>query len=308
MRRSSAERWGVLAARSALAAAFLLPLIWMAATAARPVEQSLQRSLRLLPAVHEPREDDSPGGRGPRELSPLEQRYWSAVGGYVAQNFVGVWNSPLADFPTYLRNSLIVVVLSVTGMVASSAIVAFGFSRLTWPGRDALFVLVLATMMVPFAALMAPSYLLFKQLGWIGTLAPLWAPAWCGGAFSIFLLRQFFLGVPREIDEAAMIDGCSPAGVFARMILPLSRPALALVALLQFVASWNDFLGPLVFLNHEETYTLPLGLQMFQQQHGGAPWNLVMMATLLIIAPVAMVFLLAQRAFLQGVAIASDKQ
>ena len=115
-----------------------------------------------------------------------------------------------------------------------------------------MFLLVLATMMIPFPVLMAPLYVLFKHLGWIGSFKPLWVPAWFGGAFSIFLLRQFYLTIPRAIDEAAMLDGCSRFGVFRRMILPLSRPALVVVALFQFIASWNDFVGPLLFLNHQE--------------------------------------------------------
>src|SRR5205814_132569 len=134
----------------------------------------------------------------------------------------------------------------VAGMVLSSSVVAYGFSRIRWRGRDAVFTLVLATMMIPFTVIMAPQYLLFKHLGWIGSLRPLWVPAWFGGAFSIFLLRQFFLGIPRELDEAAQIDGCSSWGTFWRVIVPLSRPALAVVALFHFIYVWNDFLAPLI--------------------------------------------------------------
>ncbi len=232
----------------------------------------------------------------PLDASPLQ------LSKQLARNAADVWTSPAADFPLFLHNSLLIAFLSVVGMVISSSIVAYGFSRLHWRGRDSLFVLVLATLMIPFPILMAPLYLVFKDLGWIGTFLPLWVPAWFGGAFSIFLLRQFFLSIPRELDDAARIDGCSEIGVFTRIILPIAAPAIAVVALLQFVASWNDFLAPLLFLNHEDTYTLALGLHMFQSQHGGTPWNLVMAATLLIILPVLLVFILAQRAIIGSVA------
>lgn len=233
---------------------------------------------------------------------PLLDSAHAATLGKLAANAKEVWTGRAADFPLFLHNSLFIAGLSVLGMVISSSIVAYGFSRLRWQGRDTIFILVLATLMIPFPILMAPLYLVFKQLGWIGTFLPLWVPAWFGGAFSIFLLRQFFLSIPRELDDAARIDGCSEFGVFTRIILPIAAPAIAVVALLQFVASWNDFLAPLLFLNHEETYTLALGLHMYQSQHGGTPWNLVMTAALLIILPVVVVFILAQRAIIGSVA------
>lgn len=276
------------------AAAFCLPLIWVFTASLRPTETALQRSLQILPTVVDP----DTGLALPR----TDMRYWRGLLATVYDNYTGVWNSPLADFPTYLKNTLFVSLLSVSGMTLSSAIVAYGFARLRWRGRDALFRILLATMMIPFAVLMAPSYLVFRQLGWIGTLAPLWVPCWFGGAFSIFLLRQFYLTIPRELDEAAMLDGCSHWRILWSMILPLSRPVLTVVALLQFVHSWNDFVGPLIFLNHEETYTLALGLAMFQSAHGGTPWNLVMAADVIVILPVLVVFLVAQRMLVEGVA------
>lgn len=283
-----------------VAAAFCLPLVWVLATSLRPTETALQRSLAFLPTIST---DEQPSG-----LSWLDTRYWIALAATVRDNYVGVWTSPLADFPIYFKNSLYVSLLSALGMALSSAIVAYGFARLRWRGRDALFRVLLATMMIPFAVLMAPTYLVFKQLGWIGTLTPLWAPCWFGGAFSIFLLRQFYLTIPRELDEAAMLDGCSHWGILWRMIVPLSRPVLTVVALLQFVHSWNDFVGPLIFLNHEETYTLALGLAMFQSSHGGTPWNLVMAADVIVILPVMVVFLLAQRTLVEGVAAGGLKE
>jgi multiple sugar transport system permease protein len=257
---------------------YALPLVWILISAARPGAASAS------------------GDGGAFALSRL------------IHNSGAVLNSPTADFPLYIHNSLYVALLSMIGMVASSAVVAYGFSRIQWRGRNTLFVVVLATMMIPFTVLMAPQYLLFKHLGWIGSLRPLWAPAFFGGAFSIFLLRQFFMGLPRELDEAARLDGCSHWGTFRHIILPLARPALAVVAMLQFIASWNDFVGPLVFINHESRYTGALGLQMYQTQHGGTPWNLVMAASLIVILPVFVVFLVAQRSLIDGVATQGLKE
>ncbi len=225
-----------------------------------------------------------------------------------ADNYANVWNSPIADFPLYFHNSTVIAVLGVIGMTLSSSVVAYGFSRIRWPGRDAVFVVLIVTLMVPPTILNAPQYVLFKELGWIGTLKPLWLPAWFGGAFSIFLLRQFFLTIPRELDEAARMDGASHLSIFLRVIVPLSKPALATVALLQFVALWNDFQGPLLFLNHQDQTTLSLGLQQFHQQHGGTPWNLVMAASVLIVAPVMVLYVFARRFFVEGVAAGTLKE
>lgn len=260
-------------------ALFALPLVWILISAAKPGAA------------------DQTDPTGP-----------AAAISRLIHNSGAVLNSPTADFPLYIHNSLYIALLSMIGMVASSAVVAYGFSRIRWRGRNALFVVALATMMIPFTVLMAPQYLLFKHLGWIGSFRPLWAPAFFGGAFSIFLLRQFFMGIPRELDEAARLDGCSHWGTFRHVILPLARPALTVVAMLQFIASWNDFVGPLVFINHESRYTAALGLQMYQTQHGGTPWNLVMAASLLVILPVFVVFLIAQRALIEGVATQGLKE
>lgn len=269
---------------------FLAPLLWMFAVSLRTADQAAAPGVGLLPPVEH-----------------HDAAYLSALAAQGARNYREVWTSPFADFPTYLRNSVLVGVLSVIGMTISSAFVAYGFSRLRWPGRDAIFVVVLITMMVPQAVIMAPQYLLFKKLGWIGTFLPLWLPAWFGGAFSIFLLRQFFLTIPRELDEAARVDGCSHLGVFTRIVLPMSKPALMIVALMQFVACWNDFLGPLLFLNREEKYTLSLGLQMYQSRHGGTPWNLVMAASFIVVLPILLLYLFSRRFFVEGVAMQGIK-
>ncbi|HLO39421.1 MAG TPA: carbohydrate ABC transporter permease [Phycisphaerales bacterium] len=252
---------------------FAVPLAWMVVVALRPASPSAPDGL------------------------------WAILG-----NLREVWNSPSADFPTYFRNSLWVAILSSAGMTISSAICAYGFSRLRWRGRDTMFMLVLATLMIPPVVIMAPLYAVFRSLGWIGTLVPLWAPSWFGGAFSIFLLRQFFSTIPRELDEAARIDGCGPGGIFFRVVLPSSLPALAAVALMQFIASWNDFLAPLLLTNHQEHYTLSLGLHMFNEQHGQTPWPLVMTASCITVAPVLLVYILARRWFVDGVSATGLKE
>jgi multiple sugar transport system permease protein len=274
---------------------FLLPLLWVVSTSLKTPEETMHTPPVLVP--------------GP--LSSLPSRAFSNYVGVVSPDGTpdprGVWTDPVIDFPLYLRNSLVVVILSTIGMVLSSAIVAYGFSRLRWPGRDSLFVLVLATMMIPFPVLMGPLFVIFRELGWIGTFRPLWVPAWFGGAFSIFLLRQFYLGIPAELDEAARIDGCSHWGILWRVIVPLSTPALAVVALFHFMFTWNDFLGPLIFLRDRDQFTLALGLQLYQSQVGSVPWNLLMAASTLVMAPVLVLFVLTQRTFVEGIAATGSK-
>lgn len=204
-------------------------------------------------------------------------------------------------FLTYLGNTLLVAVLGVFGTVTASSLVAYGLSRIRWKGRDALFNLTLSTMMVPFPVLMIPLYAVFRQLGWVGTLLPLWVPAFFGSAFNIFLLRQFFMTIPSELSDAARIDGCSEFGIFWRIILPLARPALAVVALFHFLFVWNDFLGPLIFLTEPETFTMALGLQQYQSQNGGSEWHLLMGASVLLVVPIIVLFFLAQKTFIQGI-------
>jgi multiple sugar transport system permease protein len=156
-------------------------------------------------------------------------------------------------------------------------------------------------MMVPFPVLMVPTFALFKWLGWVGTFKPLWVPMFFASAFSIFLLRQFFKTIPMELSEAAKIDGASEFRIFLDVVVPLAKPALMVVALFTFMGAWNDFLGPLIYLVDQNTFTLSLGLQAYQTQHGGTPWNLLMAASAMVILPVVIVFFLAQRVFIQGI-------
>ncbi len=223
------------------------------------------------------------------------------------ENYRGVVADENTDFPLYLRNTLWIAILGTLGTTLSSAVVAYGFSRVRWKGRDAVFIIVLSTMMVPFPVVMVPLFTIFRELGWIGTFAPLWVPAWFGNAFSIFLLRQFFLSIPRELDEASRIDGCGHVRNFLHVILPLSTPALLVVALFHFMFVWNDFLGPLVFLTHRDQFTLALGLQLYLSKLGQTPWNLLMAATTIMVAPVLVLFVLMQRTFVEGISTTGTK-
>jgi multiple sugar transport system permease protein len=162
-------------------------------------------------------------------------------------------------------------------------------------------------MMVPFPVLMVPTFALFQKLHWIGSFRPLWIPAWFGSAFNIFLLRQFFRTIPFELSEAAKIDGCSEWNIFRMVVLPLAKPALSVVALFTFMGTWNDFLGPLIYISNQGMFTLGLGLQAFQSQNGGTEWNLLMAASTIVIAPIIVLFFFTQKQFIQGIAVTGLK-
>ena len=215
-------------------------------------------------------------------------------------NFVEAMTA--VPFGTYFGNSLTIGVLRVLGMTISSAVVAYGFARVRFPGRNLLFIVVLSTMMIPFHVLIIPRFVLFRSLNWLDTLLPLIVPSFFGGAFSIFLLRQYMLGIPRELDDAARIDGCGHLGIFWRIVLPLSKPALGAVAVFEFLDSWDDFLGPLIYLSSERNYTVELGLNAFRTQYF-TEWNLFMAASLVAMLLPVTVFFIAQRYFIDGVAL-----
>jgi len=221
-------------------------------------------------------------------------------------NFVNAVKA-MRYFPRYLWNTLLLCVLTVVGTVCSSALAAYGFSRIDWRGRDKVFAVVLGTMMVPFPVVMVPLYCLFRWFGMIGTLQPLWVGSFFAQAFNVFLLRQFFMGIPKDLSDAARIDGCGEFAIFLRIILPAAKPALIVVALLQFLFTWNDFLGPLIYLTDQKDYTLALGLQFFQSQNGGTEWHYLMAASVLVIAPVMLLFLVAQKSFIEGISMTGMK-
>jgi multiple sugar transport system permease protein len=209
-------------------------------------------------------------------------------------------------FFLYLKNTLVICLLSVAGSVVSSSLVAYSLARIRWPGRDLLFFILLATMMLPGQVTMVPVFAIFRALGWVDTIKPLVVPHFLGTAFYIFLLRQFFLTIPLELSDAARIDGCSEWAIYRRVVVPLSRPALATVGLFTFINAWNDFGGPLLYLNDERRATLSLGLQQFVGQHG-TEWSLLMAASTLMALPIILIFFLAQRTFIQGITLTGIK-
>jgi multiple sugar transport system permease protein len=212
-------------------------------------------------------------------------------------------------FSRYTLNTLIVTLANSTGHLLCASLVAFGFARLRAPGRDRLFAVLLATLMLPGQVTMIPNYILMKYLGWLDTFLPLIVPAYlggAGGAFFIFLLRQFMLGISTELDDAARIDGCSSFRVFWNIVLPLTKPALGAVAIFTFVGNWNDFLGPLIYINQQTKFTIALGLRLYQLQvfggaiHGPTIQGLLGVS-LIVLLPVVVVFFLAQKQFIQGI-------
>jgi multiple sugar transport system permease protein len=209
-------------------------------------------------------------------------------------------------FLLFLRNSLLICTLVVLGTLVSCTLAAYGFARVTWPGRNAVFFLVLSTFMIPYMVTLLPMFLLFRYFGWIGTYLPLIVPAFFGNAFDIFLLRQFFMTIPGELSDAARIDGCSELGILWRIVVPLSTPALATVALMTFIWAWLDFMGPLVYLNDESMYTLALGLSAFLGKHE-ADWSGLMAATTVAVIPIIVLFFFAQRTFVKGIALTGMK-
>jgi ABC-type glycerol-3-phosphate transport system permease component len=214
------------------------------------------------------------------------------------QNFPDAIN--YVPFPVYYRNSVFVAVLSVIGAVLSSSVVAFAFARLRGPGKNILFVILLSTLMLPSEVTLVPVYLIFRNLGWLDSYRPMIIPYWFGGAFYIFLLRQFFMTIPTELDDAAKIDGATYFDLYWRIIMPLSKPALATVAIFSFYDSWNDFRSPLIYLNSDTLLTLPVGLNQYMSTLGNTHWNFLMAATLLTLIPPLLIFFFTQRFFIQG--------
>ncbi len=205
-----------------------------------------------------------------------------------------------------LWNTVYITILTIIGTVLSSSLVAYSFARLRWPGRDIMFVVLLATMMIPAAVTMLPVFLIFRSLGWIDTLRPLWFPAIFGSAFNVFLLRQFFMTIPLELEDAAKIDGCGYFTIYWRIMLPLIKPALAAITIFAFMGSWNNFMGPLIYLSSPENMTLAYALQLFQGMHGGEP-AMMMAASTLVMLPVLAVFFFTQRYMIQGVTLTGIK-
>lgn len=247
---------------------FLTPFAWMVSTALKPDDQVF-----LIPPSWIP---DPP--------------MWS--------NFRRIFDE--IPFLRYLGNTVFVTVLSVAGYLASSAVVAYGFSRLRWPGREPLFYMLLATMVLPPQVTLIPQFVMFQKLGWVGTFYPLIIPPLFGSAFAVFLLRQFYSSIPNEISDSARIDGANEWQIFYRIILPLSLPALATASLFIFIWTWTDFLNPLIYLTDDRLYTLAIGLQQLSSTRAAA-WPLLMGGSLLMSLPIILLFFFAQKTFIQGV-------
>lgn len=225
------------------------------------------------------------------------------------ENFIRIWK--LVPFATWTFNSLFVAFFNVIAFIISSAAVAYGFSRYHFAGRDFWFVVLLSTMMLPVYVTIIPRFLMFKEFGWIDTLNPLIIPAFFGGSpFYIFLLRQFFMTIPLDFDEAAYVDGASSLMIFLRIILPLSKPAISTVAIFGFLGSWNNFLGPLIYLNTKEHFTLPLGITWFRvvpMEQGEPKDHLLMAASVTVTLPAVILFFAAQRYFISGIVMSGLK-
>lgn len=258
----------------AVAAVLILPLYWMVATSLKSPMQTFAIPPEFVP-------------------NPVEWR-----------NFVSVFEE--VPFGRFIINTFILVGLNIAGELFAVTLVAYGFARVRFPGRSVLFLLMLSTLMIPYQVTLVPRFILFSKLGWINTYLPLFVPAFAGSSFLIFLVRQYMMSIPYDLDEAAFIDGASRLQVFWNIILPLSRPALVLVVVFTFVGVWNDFLQPLIYLNDPQLFTVSLGLSFFQGTRE-TNWNLLMAGSLLATIPPLLLFFFAQRQLIGGIAIEGIK-
>lgn len=210
-------------------------------------------------------------------------------------------------FARFVRNTLVITIANLIGVLLTSSLAAYGFARLRFPGRDLIFMILLSTLMLPYAVVMIPRYIEFRYLGWIDTWLPLIVPNFFGGpVFFIFLLRQFFRTIPRDLSDAARVDGASELRIYWQIIMPLSRPALAVVAIFTFLDNWNDFLGPLIYLSTPEKFTIALGLASFKGLYA-TQWNYLMAASTIMVLPAVVLFFLAQRHFVRGIVLTGIK-
>jgi multiple sugar transport system permease protein len=269
--RSSALRWFLYALLTAITLVFIYPFIWLVSASFKPRGEVFDN--KLIPET------------------------------FTFDNYLAVWQE--APMALWLANTALVTLLATVTVTISSALVAWGFSYFRFRGRNVLFGVVLATMMLPGAVTMIPVYLIWDSLGQVGTLTPLWAGNLFGSAFYIFLLRQFFLGLPRDVFEAAKLDGASNRQIFTRIALPLTKPALIVVALFEFQAAWTDLMRPLIYLRDSSDFTVPRGLKSLLDQFGfGGEWHweIIVTASVITTIPMIIVFFVAQRQIIDGVA------
>ena len=253
---------------------FVVPMLWIVSTSLKPESQAF--SLSFFP----------------------DTLQW--------ENYTRIFDK--IPFLAYLQNSVAISLVNIIGIVLSSSIVAYAFSFLEWPGRDKLFYVVLATMLLPIQVTMIPLFVIFKELGWLNSFKPLMIPAFFGGgAFNIFLMRQFFLSIPKSLIDAARIDGCSEFRIYATIVMPLTKPAIATIAILTFLFVWNDFLGPLIYLSDKAKGTLALGLAQFAGQQQ-PEWALLMAASVLMMLPIIILFFLFQKYFIRGFMMSGIKE
>ena len=218
----------------------------------------------------------------------------------ILSNFVRVFTE--TQFLLFLKNTLVIAVPVTVGTVISCSMVAYGFSRIEWKGRDLFFGLTLAMLMLPSMVTLIPVFIIFRKLEWVGTYKPLIVPAFFATPYYIFMFRQFFMSIPYELSDSARVDGASEPDIFARIYLPLIRPAMAVVALFTFISVWGDFLGPLVYINRQEDYTITLGVyQMLGNRVNDTDWGIIMAISTMTLLPIVIIFFLAQRTFIEGI-------
>lgn len=252
-----------------------VPFVWMSLSAFKTQDEVLQWPPKILPEAFQ----------------------WS--------NFAEAFTT--INIPLLFKNTMILVVATMLLQTCSSLLVAYGFAKYRAPGSKALFYLLLSTMMLPWVVTMVPAYVIFMKLGWLGTFLPLILPQIGGSAFNIFMIRQFLLTLPKELDEAATIDGCSDFGILFRIVLPLCKPILATVLVFSFNSTWSDYIGPNIYITNPQQYTLSLGLQTFRGFNTSMPWHLVMAASMMFAIPMVIVFFAAQKAFTKGIVMTGLK-
>ena len=258
------------------AGAFLVPLLWMVSTSLKEQTKVMQVPPQFIP-------------------NPVD---WG--------NYREALTAPDFPFLTLLKNTLLYTVLESLGILIVCPLVAYSFSRLRWPGRNAMFVATLASMMIPGTVTLVPVFIFFKNLGWVGSMAPLIVPGYFGSAFMIFLLRQFFASIPIELTESALLDGASHLTILWSLIVPLAKPAIAAVALFEFLYCWNDFMGPLIYLQRQELFTFSIGLYAFRERWE-IRYDLMMAAAMIVTLPILLLFFFAQRTFIEGITLTGIK-